>query len=55
MMNDVVTRCQTMLFLFIGSSSLAQQNMRNHRKEKYGGNNNVFFGAKILDETAMNI
>ena len=43
-----------MLFLFIGFSSLVQQNKRNHRKEKYGGNHTVFFGTKILDETAMN-
>lgn len=44
-----------MLFLFIGFSSLVQQNKRNLRKEKYGGNNTVFFGAKIPDEIAMNI
>jgi hypothetical protein len=44
-----------MLFLFIGFSSLVQQNKRNHRKEKYGGNHTVFFRAKIPDETAMNI
>lgn len=44
-----------MFFLFIGFSSLVQQNKKDHRKEKYGGNNIVFFGAKIIDETAMNI
>jgi len=37
-----------MFFLFIGFSSSVQQNKRNHRKEKYGGNLTVFSVPKSL-------